>query len=155
MIIPNSSTEPKDTDQDADLSRPIKKSQRTSSFMIANNLNASFKYAAKGLSYTFSTQRNFKIHIFLGLFVSIFGVFLRLSFTNLAILFITIASVLALELLNTSLEALVDLTVGRSFNPLAQIAKDCAAASVLVASINSCIIAILLFLPPFLKYLSL
>ena len=128
------------------------KSYRSDSFVIADNLLSSFRYASNGLAYTFNSQRNFRIHIFAALLVILFGVLMKLPFTNLAILTVTIASVLILELLNTSIEALVDLSVGRSFNPLARIAKDCAAASVLVASISSFIIAIILFTPPVFNY---
>ena len=58
------------------------------------------------------------------------------------------AAVLVLELLNTSIEAVVDLAIGRRFHPLARIAKDTAAAAVMVAAISSLLIALLLLLPP-------
>ena len=67
-----------------------------------------------------------------------------------ALLVLTVAAVLVLELLNTATEAVVDLAIGRRFHPLARIAKDCAAAAVLVAAISSLVIAILLLLPPLL-----
>ena len=58
-----------------------------------------------------------------------------------------LAAVLVLELINTATEAVVDLAIGRRFHPLARIAKDCAAAAVLVAAISSLVIAVLLLLP--------
>ena len=63
-------------------------------------------------------------------------------------LVLTVTAVLVLELLNTAMEAVVDLAVGRRYHPLARIAKDCAAAAVLVAAIASLLIAVLLLLPP-------
>jgi diacylglycerol kinase (ATP) len=51
------------------------------------------------------------------------------------------------ELLNTATEAVVDLAIGRQFHPLARIAKDCAAAAVLVAALSSMMIALLLLVP--------
>ena len=66
---------------------------------------------------------------------------------------LTVASVLVLELLNTSIEAVVDLAIGRRFHPLARIAKDCAAAAVMVAAIGSLLVAVLLLLPPLLNRL--
>jgi diacylglycerol kinase (ATP) len=63
--------------------------------------------------------------------------------------------VLVLELLNTAIEAVVDLTVGTRFHPLAKIAKDCAAAAVLVAAIASLLVAGLLLVPPLLHLLGL
>ncbi|MFN5817442.1 MAG: diacylglycerol kinase, partial [Pseudanabaena sp.] len=64
-----------------------------------------------------------------------------------SIISLTIALVLVLELLNTALEAVVDLTVGREFHQLAKIAKDCAAGAVLIAAITALIIAGALLLP--------
>ena len=124
-----------------------KRSYRRDSFMIANDLFSSFKYAVKGLNYAFQTQRNFRIHIFLGILIFILGVLLKLPSANFAILVLTISAILILELINTSIESLVDLTIGKKFHPLAQIAKDCAAASVLLASISSLLIFILILLP--------
>ena len=63
------------------------------------------------------------------------------------ILFPVIMSVLILEILNTSIESLVDLIVEKKFSNLAKIAKDCSAGAVLLASINSVIIALYLFVP--------
>ena len=63
--------------------------------------------------------------------------------------------VLVLELLNTAIEAAVDLAIGRRFHPLARIAKDCAAAAVLVSAISSMLIALLLLLPPLILRLGL
>ena len=124
MIIHNSSNKLRNNNKFKGLSWRINKSYRSDSFAIANNLFSSFTYAIKGLSYTFRTQRNFRIHIFAAIFVSILGFQLKLPLTHLAILTLTISAVLILELLNTSIETFVDLTVGRSFNPLARIAKD-------------------------------
>ncbi len=123
------------------------------SWTVAKDLPSSFKYAAKGIIYAFSSQRNFRIHIFLGLLVIILSIWLNLSFSSFAILFLTISTVLVLELINTSIEAVVDLAIGRRFHPLARIAKDCAAASVLVAALSSFAIALLIFLPPILSKL--
>ena len=59
-----------------------------------------------------------------------------------------------LELINTSIEAVVDLSIGRRFHPLARIAKDCAAASVLIGSITALVIAILLIMPSIVEKIS-
>ncbi len=116
----------------------------------SNNLSTSFGYAAQGIAYGFISQRNFRIHLFIGALVFVTGIFLKLSFNQLAVLVLTVTAVLVLELLNTAIESVVDLAIGRRFHPLARIAKDCSAAAVLVASISSLIIAFLLILPPLL-----
>ncbi len=121
---------------------------RIGAWAVADNLGVSFRYAAQGLGYAFSSQRNFRIHVGTGLVVFGLGLWLGLSADRLAVLVLTVAAVLVLELLNTATEAVVDLAIGRRFHPLARIAKDCAAAAVLVASLSSLVIALLLLLPP-------
>ncbi len=123
---------------------------RRGSWRIASDLPASFRYAAQGLVYAFLSQRNFRIHTFIGAVVFCLGLWLKLSFNHLAVLVLTVTAVLVLELLNTAIEAVVDLAIGRRFHPLARIAKDCSAAAVLVASLSSLLIAFLLLLPPLL-----
>jgi diacylglycerol kinase (ATP) len=55
---------------------------------------------------------------------------------------------MVLELLNTALESVVDLTVGQSYHELAKIAKDCAAGAVLISAIAAVIVASCLLVPP-------
>ena len=131
-------------------SRHKRRAIRNGAWRIASDLPASFRYATQGLVYAFLSQRNFRIHVITGLAVFALGIWLKLSFNHFAILVLTVTAVLVLELLNTAIEAVVDLSIGRRFHPLARIAKDCAAAAVLVASLSSLLIALLLVLPPFL-----
>ena len=116
----------------------------------SKNLSNSFRYATQGIIYGFVSQRNFRIHLFIGSLVFVLGIVLNLSFNQLAVLVLTVTAILVLELLNTAIESVVDLAIGRRFHPLARIAKDCSAAAVLVASISSLLIAFLLILPPLL-----
>ena len=125
------------------------KVRRLGAWQVAGDLPASFRYAAQGLIYGFASQRNFRIHVVMGAVVFALGLWLQLPTTQLAVLVLTVAAVLVLELLNTATEAVVDLAIGRRFHPLARIAKDCAAA-VLVAAISSLVIASLLLLPALL-----
>ncbi len=129
------------------LSSRHKKPFQRGSWQVSKDLPTSFRYAIKGLAYAFLTQRNFRIHLSIGLLALGLGIWLELSTSQLAILALTVAAVLVLELVNTSIEAVVDLFVGRRFHPLAGIAKDCAAGAVLVASISSLFIASLILLP--------
>ncbi len=121
--------------------------KRSASFKIATNLLLSFQYAGQGVGYAFRTQRNFRIHVIIGAIALSLSLYFQLSAVACSIISLTIALVLVLELLNTALEAVVDLTVGREFHQLAKIAKDCAAGAVLIAAIAALIIAIVLLLP--------
>ena len=133
------------------LSNNHQKSNKRSSWKIAKDLPTSLLYATKGLKYAFSTQRNFRIHVGFAFIAFILGLFFGLSKSDLAIMALTATSVLIVELLNTAIESVVDLAIGKRFHPLAQIAKDCSAGAVLVASISSLLIAVLLLFPPLLK----
>ena len=120
---------------------------RGSAWQVAPNLLSSFRYAWAGVSYAFKTQRNFRIHTGIGLVVLALGLSFRVSGVEAAILCLTVGAVLVMELLNTALESLVDLTVGQTYHELAKIAKDCAAGAVLIAAIAAVIIAICIFGP--------
>ncbi|MFL0768882.1 MAG: diacylglycerol kinase family protein, partial [Prochlorococcus sp.] len=120
------------TDDIAKFASQGQRAARRGAWRIAGDLPSSFRYAAQGLGYGFISQRNFRIHLCIGSIVFGLGLWLNLRVEQLAILVLTVASVLVLELLNTSIEAVVDLAIGRRFHPLARIAKDCAAAAVMV-----------------------
>ena len=145
-----------DSEREAlNLSDNLQRQNKRSSWKIAKDLPTSFFYAAKGLRYAFSTQRNFRIHVGFALVAFALGSFLGLNKSDLAIMSLTATSVLVVELLNTAIESVVDLAIGKRFHPLAQIAKDCSAGAVLVASISSLLIAVLLLFPPLLKTLGI
>ncbi|MBW4580410.1 MAG: diacylglycerol kinase family protein [Tildeniella nuda ZEHNDER 1965/U140] len=126
---------------------PIAALNRDLSWQVAPSLLVSFKYAWAGVSYAFQTQRNFRVHVFVGTFAIGLGLFLHLSAVEMSVVGLTIGAVLAMELLNTALESVVDLTVKQSYHELAKIAKDCAAAAVLVSSLAAVCVASSLLLP--------
>ena len=120
---------------------------RIESFKTSSNLLKSFKYAFSGISYVLKTSRNFKIQFIFAVTSLIIGFLLKISLSNYVILIATIMSVLILEILNTSIESIVDLVVKKEFSILAKISKDTSAGAVLLASINSVIIAVYIFVP--------
>lgn len=124
------------------------KPNRDLSWQVAPSLFISFKYAWAGFAYAFQTQRNFRIHIVIGALAIGLSVFLGLSPVEMSVIGLTIGAVLAMELLNTAIESVVDLTVKQSYHELAKIAKDCAAGAVLVSALVSALVAGTLLLPP-------
>src|SRR6478672_10046228 len=95
--------------------------EREFSWKVASNLFVSFKYAWAGISYSFQTQRNFRIHVSVCALAIGLSVFLHLQAVEIAVIGITSGLVLALELLNTAIESLVDLTVKQTYHELAKI----------------------------------
>lgn len=110
-----------------------------------HSLIKSFSFAFEGLKTTLIKGKNFRLQFVLGIFAIALGFVLKLEVVEWAVLVITIASVLILELINTSLESIVNI-VSPEVKPEAKIAKDVAAASVLIASLASVFVGSLLFL---------
>lgn len=124
--------------------------KRELSWQVSSNLLISFHYAWCGMAYAFRTQRNFRIHLVIGSLAMGLAVFLHLKSVEIAVIGLTSGLVLVMELLNTAVESVVDLTVNQNFHELAKIAKDCAAAAVLVSAMVAVLVAGTLLLPPLL-----
>lgn len=129
--------------------------RRTLSWQVATNLLVSFRYAWQGVTYAFRTQRNFRIHVAVGSVAVGLAIALHLAPVELSVIILTCGVVLTLELINTALESVVDLTVQQTYHELAKIAKDCAAAAVLISALISLSIAACLLLPPLWQLLQL
>jgi diacylglycerol kinase (ATP) len=108
---------------------------------------ASFRYAFHGWHYALRTQKNVWIHSAIATAVLIVGLWLQLPARDWAVLILTTAMVFASEFMNTSIEAVVDLA-SPDHHPLAKIAKDVGAASVLVAALAAIFVGLLILGPP-------
>lgn len=127
--------------------------KRDFAFCIAPTLMVSFKYAWAGVRYAFATQRNFRIHTVIGTVAVSLAILLGLAPVEIAVIGLTSGLVMTLELLNTAIEAVVDLTVKQSYHRLAKIAKDCAAGAVLISAIAALLVASSLLLPRLITYI--
>jgi diacylglycerol kinase len=116
--------------------------------MIINfkSLKNSFSYALKGIGQVFREEQNFRIQIFIGFIVLVFGIYLRIEIWKAIVLILVIASVLVLELINSIFERLVDMLKPR-IHAYVQAIKDIMAAAVLIASLGAVVIGILIFGP--------
>ncbi len=106
----------------------------------------SFTYPVKGLKYAYRNEQNLAVDVGMALIVIIFGFIFRIETWEWAVLVITVGIVLALELVNTAIEAVVDL-VTEEYHPLAKVAKDTSAAAVFVFAIVAVVVGIIIFLP--------
>jgi diacylglycerol kinase len=114
------------------------------------NLPQAFKYALSGIWATIKRERNIKIELVFAAAAIITAIALRLSWAGWAIIIVLIAVVLAAELFNSAIEALVD-RVSPEEHPLAKHAKDAAAGAVLVLSIAAAIAGLIVYIDAFLK----
>jgi len=106
----------------------------------------SFGYAFAGIGHAWRTQTHLRIHVGIGLLALVLAWALALTPPEWAVVLATITLVLVLELLNTAVEAAVDLA-SPDDHPLARVAKDVTAGAVLVASIGAVLVAVALFVP--------
>lgn len=112
----------------------------------ANNLGESFRYAFSGVWYALGTQRNLRVHVIVGVLAVLLSWLLAIALWAFVVILLASIAVMALELVNTAVETVVDL-VSPEFHPLAKVAKDVAAGSVLVATLGAFLLGLIIFLP--------
>ncbi|MEA3336341.1 MAG: diacylglycerol kinase family protein [Chloroflexota bacterium] len=106
----------------------------------------SFSSAVNGVVYAFRTQPNTWIELFAAAVVVVAGILFSIDRLEWAIIAITVFSVLALEAVNSAIEALVDL-VSPEYDELAGVVKDCAAGAMLLAATGAVFVAAAIFGP--------
>lgn len=107
----------------------------------------SFKYAARGILYCLKNERNMRIHSVAAFYILIFMPFFTLSRGETALLFVTIGTVLTAEVVNTSIETIVNRLLP-SYDQLARIAKDTAAGAVFLSAFFAVLVGIVLLWQP-------
>ena len=110
----------------------------------------SFKFSMDGLK----NEQSMLIHLIFTIIAVLLGLIFKISHTEWAILLIALGVTLGAELINTAIEATVDL-VTLEINPLAKIAKDCGSAATFVFSMIAVIIGLIIFFPKFMVMLNL
>lgn len=114
--------------------------------MHRQSLPGSFRCAFQGIAACVRKERNMKIHLFLAAAVTIAGFVLNISQTEWLYCLVCFALVMGAELINTAVEAAVDLACPRE-HPLAKLAKDAAAGAVLVCAIFASVGGCMIFVP--------
>ena len=113
---------------------------------FSNRVRA-FKFAFSGVNYLFRTQPNALIHLLATILVCCVALYVQVSLIEWAILILTISLVWITEMINTAIEAVVDLSCPQR-NPLAKTAKDVSAAAVLMSALASVLIGLIVLGPP-------
>ena len=114
--------------------------------------SSSIKNCLEGINFVITNESNFKKEIVIGIIALLLSYILKISRIEFIIILIMIALVLTSEIINTSIEKVVDLYT-RDYNNLAKIAKDVSAGSVLVMSIFSLLVGVIIFLPKIINVL--
>ncbi|UJF35082.1 diacylglycerol kinase [Paenibacillus hexagrammi] len=111
------------------------------------NWRRSFRYAYEGIKYALDTQRNMKFHFCVAFLVLLAALLCRLPKTDILFILLAVTLMIVTELINTAIEKTVDLAMPDR-HPLAKIAKDVAAASVLVSAGFAVIVGMVVFYEP-------
>lgn len=113
------------------------------------NMLKSFKHALNGLTWSAQNQKNFSIHISISILVFLLAYILQVSRTDFIILIFAVVLGLTAEMMNTSIEEMTNL-ITIKWSKQAKIAKDVAAAMMLVVSLGTAVIGLIVFIPYFL-----
>lgn len=116
-----------------------------------NNLVKSFGYAASGVVQA-GSERNFKVDVVAAVVVFVACALLQVPAWGWAVVAMCVGVQLAMETVNTAIEAIVDLA-SPEIHPLAKRAKDCAAGAALIAACASVIVGLIVFVPALLALL--
>jgi len=114
-------------------------------YFLKSRIN-SFAHAFNGLFFTLRNEKNSWIHLFLTVIVILAGFYFNISRIEWIIIVISTALVWMAELINTSLEKIVDLITIEK-NSSAKLAKDVAAAAVLVSAFMAVLVGLIIFIP--------
>ena len=104
----------------------------------------SFNYATEGIIHVLRTQRNLRIHFAIAVGVLVTALIVDVTKIELIALLLSVAFVLIAEMLNTAVEAAIDIAT-TSFDPMAKLAKDIAAGAVLIAAVNALAVGYIVF----------
>ena len=119
-----------------------------------NRFLKSFSYSIEGLKYAYKYEQSMMIHVMATILVIIANIFFQVTRIEWLITIIAIGMVLSAELINTAIEAVVDL-VTLEIHPLAKIAKDCGSAATFVLAIMAAIIGCVIYIPYIIGVLGL
>lgn len=108
-----------------------------------------FKFSMDGLIYAYKNEQSMLVHAIGSLITVALGIIYGITLYEWAIVFIALGVILASELINTAIEAAVDLCT-LEIHPLAKIAKDCGSAATFVLTLVSVVICLIVFVPYFM-----
>lgn len=119
-----------------------------------NRFFKSFTYSIDGLKYAYKYEQSMMIHVIATILVVAANIFFQVTGIEWLITIIAIGMVLSAELINTAIEAVVDL-VTLEIHPLAKIAKDCGSAATFVLAMMAAVIGCVIYIPYILGVLGL
>lgn len=127
----------------------MKMNEQKETSLIKNMFNKC-KYSLQGLAYCFKNESSFLFVAIIACIIIIFGIYFDIAFLEWVISFGSLALIMIIELINTAIEATVDM-VTNEYNEYAKIAKDCGSAATGLMSVLATIVNLIIFLPYFIE----
>ena len=109
----------------------------------SKSLSDSFINAWGGIRHAIASERNFKVHLAFAITAAVLCILLPVDTIHSFMVMYAIFFVLCMELINTAVEAMIDLYCGKNLSPLAKVAKDCCAGAVLLASVQALLVGVI------------
>jgi len=110
----------------------------------------SFMYASRGVVNLLKSEQNARIHLIYAITVATLAYILSISRIEAIVLFFAVTLVIAMEIINTAIEKLLDIVKPEQSKSV-EFIKDAMAGAVLIASIIALVVTVLIFLPYFDK----
>lgn len=107
----------------------------------------SFKFAEEGVRYAFYHEQNIIVMFIMGIIAIIMGLIFNISYLERLVIILLIGMIISLEMMNTAIEAVVNLHDGDKKSTYGKVAKDCASGAVAFASIFAFIVGLIIFVP--------
>lgn len=113
-------------------------------YLNFKSLTDSFNYAIEGFIDAVRTQRNMKIHVVTAILIFLASILFNISKMEFIVVALSVTLVISAELFNTAIESAVDATTNH-YHPLVKVAKNTAAAGVLITAVNAVVVGYLIF----------
>ncbi len=110
----------------------------------------SFGYAFDGLKLSVTVDQNVRFHLVVGFLVFIISFFLKVPTAELLFVIFAIFFVVICEMLNTAIEEMTNL-IKIEHSKEARIAKDIAAAAVLLSALFAVVVGVIVLVPRLLS----
>lgn len=117
---------------------------------LVKNMINKCKYSLQGLAYCFKNESSFLFVAVLACLIIVLGIYFDIAFLEWVISFGSLALISITELINTAIEATVDM-VTEEYNEYAKIAKDCGSAATGIMSVLASIVNLIIFIPYFIE----
>lgn len=107
----------------------------------------SFKHALEGILDAYRSQRHMRVHFVFMAINAVLALVYKLTALEVAVLMVCITLVVFAEMVNTVMEATLNL-VTETYHPVARFAKDVSAGAVLVTAFNACVVGLCIYFNP-------